>query len=85
MLVIVKNRNIHQFPEFFLDNEAFRCLDIFQINAAEGRTEITHGIDELLGIFGINFQINRIDVGEALKQNRFAFHNGFGRKSAEIA
>ena len=81
----MKNRNIHQFAELFLDDEAFGRFDILKINPAKRRPQIAHGIDELLGVFGIDFQINRINIGEALEQHRLAFHHGLGRKRAKIA
>ena len=37
MLVIMKHRNVHAFPQSLLNNEAGRCGDIFQIDAAKGR------------------------------------------------
>ena len=35
MLVIMKNRNVHQFAQALLDDETFRGLDVFEIDAAE--------------------------------------------------
>ena len=34
---------------------------------------------------GVDFEIDRIDVGEALEQDRLAFHHRLGGQRAEIA
>ena len=42
VLVVMEDRNVHQLPQALLDDEAFRRLDVFQVDAAEGRPEIAH-------------------------------------------
>ena len=84
MLVVVEDRNIHQFSQPLLDDEALRRFDVLEVDAAETR-EVPHGGDEFVGVFGRNFQIDGINVGEALEQHRLAFHDGLGRQRAEIA
>ena len=85
VLVVMEDRDVHQFAQALLDDEALRRLDVFQVDAAEARAEIAHAIDELVGILGVDLQIDRIDVGEALEQHRLAFHHGLGGERAEIA
>ncbi|MNS58553.1 hypothetical protein D3C72_914750 [compost metagenome] len=81
----MENGNIHQFAQAAFDDETFRRLDVFQINAAEGGAEVTHAIDELIGVFGVDLEIDGIDIGEALEQHRLAFHDRLGGERAEIA
>ena len=67
MLIIVKDRNIHQFAQALFDHKAFRRLDVFQINPAESRAQIAHGIDESVRVFRIHAKINRIHIRKALE------------------
>ena len=85
VLVVMEDRDVHQFAQALLDDEAFRRLDVLEIDAAEGWTEIAHGLDELVGILGVHLEIDRIDVCEALEQDRLAFHHRLGGERAEIA
>ncbi len=57
VLIVVKNRNIHQFAQTLLDDETVGRLDVFQVDATERRTEVAHGIDELLNVLGLDFKI----------------------------
>ena len=47
--------------------------------------EIAHAVDELVGVLGVDLEVDRIDVGEALEQHRLAFHHRLGGQRAEIA
>ena len=49
-----------------LDDEAFRRLDVLEVDAAEGRPEEAHAIDELVDVLGADLDVHAIDVGEAL-------------------
>ncbi len=42
VLVVVEDRDVHQLAQALLDDEAFRRLDVLEIDAAEGRAEIAH-------------------------------------------
>ena len=44
-----------------------------------------HAIDEFVRVFGGDFEIDGIDVGEALEQHRLAFHHRLGGERAAIA
>ena len=85
VLVVMEDRYVHQFAQAGLDDEAFGRADILEIDAAEGRAEIAHRIDEGVRILGRHLEIDRIDVGEALEENGLALHHGFRRERAEIA
>ena len=81
----MEHRDIEQFAQALLDDEALRRLDVLEVDAAPAGAEIAHAIDELVGIFGGDFEIDGIDVGEALEQHRLAFHHGLGRQRAAVA
>ena len=85
VLIVVEDGNVHQFAQALLDDEALGRLDVLQIDAAERRPEIAHAVDEGFGVLGVDFQIDGIDVGEALEQHRLAFHHRLGGERAEIA
>ena len=85
VLVVMEDRNVEQFAQLLLDDEAFRRLDVFEIDAAPALAEKFYAIDELVRIFGRNFEIDGIDIGEALEQHRLAFHHRLRRQRAAIA
>ena len=85
MLVIVKDRNVHQFAQALFDDETFRRANIFEIDAAEARPQIAHGIDEFVRVFCFDLKINGVDIGKAFEENGLAFHHGLGGECTEIA
>ena len=85
MLVVMKDGNVHQFAQPAFDDEAFRCLDILKVDAAEGGAEIAHAVDEFVDIFRIDFEIDGIDIGKALEEHGFALHHRLGGECSKIA
>ena len=85
VLIVMEYRNVEQLAQPLLDDEAFRRLDVLEIDAAPALAEHPDAVDELVGILGRHFEVDRIDVGEALEQHRLAFHHGLGRQRAAIA
>ena len=75
VLVIMKDGDIHLFFQALFDDETLRRLDILKVYPAERRAHQLDRIDERFGVFGIQFNIDRIHVGEAFEQHRFAFHH----------
>jgi hypothetical protein len=55
-----------------LDDEAFGRLDVLEIDAAEGGAEEAHAVDELVDILRIDFEVDGIDIGEALEEDSLA-------------
>ena len=47
--------------------------------------EIAHRVDELVDVPGVDLEVDRIDVGEALEEHRLAFHHRLGGQRAKIA
>ena len=85
VLIIVKHRNVEQLAQPLFDDEALRRLDVLEIDAAKGRVQKAHAIDELVDIAGVDLEIDRVDVGKALEQRAFALHDRLGGERAEIA
>ena len=85
VLVVVEHRNFHPLAQCLLDHEAVGRGNVLEVDAAEGRLEQLHAVDEALRVLGRDLDVDRIDVGEALEQHRFAFHHRLGREGAQIA
>ena len=83
--IFVKDGNVHLLLQGLLDDEALGRLDIFEIDAAEGGPHQAHRIDEFIRVFGIELDVDRIDVGKALEQHRLALHHRLGAERAEIS
>ncbi len=84
VLVVVEDRDVHQLLEPLLDDEAVRRLDVLEVDAAEGGAEIAHAVDEGVGVLGIDFEIDRIHVGEALEQHRLASITGLDASAPRL-
>ena len=85
MLVVVEHRNVHALDQPGLDLEALRRLDVFEIDAAEGRLEPSDGLDERVDVGLGDLDVEYVDAGEALEQHGLAFHHRLGRERADIA
>src|SRR5690606_35074344 len=85
MLVVVEDGNVHAFPQGALDVEAFRRLDVFEVNAPEGRLQPGNDFYQFLWILLIDFDIEDINAGELLEQYRLALHDGLGRQGANVS
>ncbi len=85
MLVVVEDGNVEQLLELLLDDEAVGSLDVLQVDAAEGRRQIAHAVDEGVHVLGVDEKIHGVDVGEALEQRALAFHHRLGGERTEVA
>src|ERR1700733_2389212 len=84
VLVVVKNRNLHRLAEGFLDLETVGGFDVFEIDPAEGGFEKLANLDDLFGIVTVDFNVENVDVGEALEEDGFPFHDRLTSKSADV-
>ena len=67
VLVVMEHGNVHFFAEAFLHHEAFRRLDVFQVDRAEGGL---HGLDDLNQFFrllDVQLDIENVDIREHLE------------------
>ena len=85
VLVVVEHRDGHQLAQALLDDEALGRLDVLEVDAAEGRAEQPHAVDELVDVLGVDLEVDAVDVGEALEQDGLALHHRLGAESAQIA
>ena len=85
MLIVVKHRNLHPLAQLALDIETLGCLDVFQVDAAEGRLERCNDLDQLVGIEFVQLDVEDIDAGKFLEQHRLAFHHRLGGERTDRA
>ncbi len=85
MLIVVKNRNVADFLELFLNIETFRALDVLKVDPTEGRLEQLDCTDQLIGVLGIQFNVKHVNIGKAFEEDPFTFHNRFAGECADIA
>ncbi len=85
MLIVVKHRNLHPRAQCALDVEALRRLDVFQVDAAECGLERSDDFDQFVRVELIDFDVEHIDAGKFLEQNRLAFHHRLGGQRADRA
>ena len=85
VLVVVEDRDVHQLAQALLDDEALRRLDVLEVDAAEGRPEIAHAVDELVDVLGVDFEVDAVDVGEALEEDGLAFHHRLAGQRPDVA
>ncbi len=85
VLVVMEDGNVEQLPQPLLDDEALRRLDVLEIDAAPALAQQLDAIDDLIGIFRRHFEIDGVDIGEALEQHRLAFHHRLGGERPAIA
>ena len=85
VLVIMEHGNVHDLFQPLFDDETFGGLDVFKVDAAEGWPHQRDGLDDLIRVFGIKFDVDGVDVGEALEQHRLALHHRLGRQRPKVA
>ena len=85
MLVVVEDRDAHLGLEAALDLEAVGRADVLEVDPAEGRLEQLDGADELLGVFGVELEVEDVDVGEPLEEDALALHHRLAGQGADVA
>jgi hypothetical protein len=63
--------------------EAFRRLDVLEIDGAEGGLERGDDFDQLVRVALLDFDVEHVDAGEFLEQHRLAFHHRLGGERAD--
>jgi hypothetical protein len=85
VLVVMKHRDLHPGAEIGLDRETLRRLDVLEIDRPERRLQRRDDVAETLRIGGIDLDIEDIDAGEFLEQDRLALHHRLARERPDIA
>src|SRR5438105_10607788 len=85
MLIVMKNGNTHLPLQSFFDFETGRRRDVFEIDPAERRFQYLDGADELLGVPRVDLEVEDVDVGESLEEDRLSLHHRLAGRRADIA
>ncbi len=85
VLVVVHDRDFHALAQLLLDLEAFRRLDVFEVDGAERRLQRRDRVHEAVRVGGGHFDVEHVDACEFAEQHRLAFHDGLGGERADIA
>ena len=85
MLIIVENRNVKNLFQSGLNLETAGSGNVFQVDAAEGRSNVDHGLDDLFGILGVQADRHGVNASEFFEQNSFSLHDRHGSFGTDIA
>ena len=85
MLIVVEDRDVHRLAQPLFDLEALRRFDVFQVDAAEARLHQPDCLDELFRVLRVQFQINRVQIGEPLEEERLPLHHRLAGQRADVA
>ena len=85
VLVVVEDRDPHPLAQLALDGEALGRLDVLEVDGAEGRLERGHDLDQLVRVALVDLDVEGIDAGELLEQDRLALHHRLGGQGADGA
>ena len=85
VLIVVEDGNAHAGLRLLLDLETFGTLDVLKIDSAKGRLERDDDVDQLVDVQFRDLNVEDIDAGEFLEQNRLAFHHRLGGERADSA
>ena len=84
MLVVVKDRNAHLLFQLVFDVEAFRSLDVFQVDAAEGRLQSLDDLAQLVRVGHVQVDVIHVHIGENLEQQALSFHDRLAGVSPDV-
>jgi len=84
VLIIVKHGDVEKLLEPLLDEEALRCLDVFQVDPAEGGAQCLDDSHDVVGVPGIDLDVEHVDICEPFEQQRFALHHRLGGRRSDI-
>ena len=85
VLVIVEHGDLHRRLQLLLDVEALRRLDVFQVDAAEGRFQQLANPDHFVGIGALHFQVKDVHISEAFEEDALALHDWFAGQRSDVS
>ena len=85
MLVVVHDGDIQLLFQAGFDFETLGRLYILEVDTAEGRRYGLDGLDKLVGVFFVDFNIEYVDAGKYLEQQSFALHYRLAGQSTDVA
>lgn len=85
VLVVVHDGDVELLAQARLDLEALGCLDVLEIDAAEGRGDGLDRADERLGIGLGDLDVEGVDAREGLEEHALALHDGLRGEGPDVA
>ena len=85
VLVVVHDRAVQRLDEAAFDLEAARRRDVLEVHRTERRPQPHQGLDDLVGILGVQHDRDRVEVGERLEQRALALHHRKRRGRPDVA
>ena len=85
VLVVVHDRAVQRLDDAALDLEAARRRDVLEVDRAERRAQPHQGLDDLVGILGVEHDRDRVQPAERLEQRALALHHRQRRRRADVA
>ena len=58
--------------------------DVLEVDPAEGRRQTHHGLDDLVGVRGVEADRDRVHAAELLEQHRLALHDRHRRRRPDV-
>ncbi len=81
----MKDGNIAAALRFAFNIETLGRFDVFEVDAAESGRDHLDKANNLLGVGAVDLDVKDVDVGKALEEDGFAFHDRLGGLGAEVA
>ena len=85
VLVIVEDRDAHRLPQRLLDHEAFRRLDVLEVDRADRWLEELAEPDDVGRILRVHLEVEHVEVGELLEEVSLALHDRLAGQRADVA
>jgi len=84
VLVVVEHGDVHHLAEAAFDPEALRGGDVFEVDATEGRLHRADRLDHPVGVVSVEFDVEHVDVGEALEEDALTLHHRLRRLGTDV-
>ena len=81
----MKDGNIKTGAQTLFNLKTFWRLDVFQVDATEGRGNSLNKVNDFIGGTRINADWKTINAAELFKQQGFTFHHGHRAFGTDIA
>src|SRR5208283_2993272 len=85
VLIVMENGDFHRRLEMLFNIEAFRSLDIFEVDASERGLHHLYCQDQLVRVFRIQLEVEDVNIGELFEEHCLALHDGLSGKRADVA
>lgn len=80
----MEHRDVHDLFQPLFDVEAFRRLDVFQVDAAKGGLQQFYRLDDGIGVMGVELQVENVNVCKPFEEDALAFHDRLPGEGADV-